>query len=529
MASEIRLILTDNCNYNCWFCHKEGMENEPSNDELNLESLKFLLAEYKSWSHNDEITLTGGEPLEYERLGSLIDFLYSIGYKITITTNGFNLPIIFKYINKIKKLNISFHANNEEIYERIVAKKGTFLTVKKNLYALRKINNIIEVSLNVTIINSLNSGFENIEKIINFAHEINVNIKLIEFFPSYSEHNYPLNNYVEFLKIKQFKLVKHAPRKSKYSDGKITITLSKIFCEDAINNDNADEYCNKYNDLFLSHHGYFKLCRYSNEKIDIKEEVESKKISELHKKFKLININLGHECSKTCYNSRKNEIIESTKEFIKMVFNSESSGHDYYHSIRVLNNAIDIYNHCESNADLFIMQMIALLHDVEDYKLINLEETGRVCGFLTSQRIPYSDRKIIQNGIKQVSFNYRLFSDDVYSDEVKIVQDADVLDAIGAIGIARTFAYGGKVKRPIYDPDVQPQQFFASKKEYQSNKGTSINHFYEKILKLPNMMNTSYGKKMAELRKSFVQNFLKEFMEEWQGINRNDYAHIENN
>ena len=518
MGPEVRFILTDKCNYHCWFCHREGMDIDNSNDEMNFDEIKLLLSEYKKWSNNDEITLTGGEPLIYKNIHPLIDYLYSIGYKITITTNGFVLPQLFNQIEKIKKFNVSFHTNERNIYEKMVGKQDSFLTVKNNLQELRRKNKNIEISLNVTIINSFNSSFENIERIIEFAREIKANIKLIEYFPSHEKHNYSLDNYVEFLKIKKFKLVDKQPRKLRFYDGSINITLSKIFCEDAINNYNSDKYCNQNNDLFLSYHGYFKLCRYSEEKIYVNKELRSFNISELRKKFELAQKKLGYECSEEYYNSRKETIIESTKNFIKDVFMSESSGHDYYHSIRVYNNAVNIYNNDIINADLFIIKMIALLHDVEDYKLFDLNNYGKVHSFLVSQRIPIKERTQIESGIKQISFHQRMFSEEEVSDEVKIVQDADVLDAIGAIGIARTFAYGGKIQRPIYDPDIEPKKFFEDKGDYKKNIGTSINHFYEKILKLPDMMNTPYGKECAKMRKIFVLDFLKEFMEEWQGV-----------
>ena len=158
----------------------------------------------------------------------------------------------------------------------------------------------------------------------------------------------------------------------------------------------------------------------------------------------------------------------------------------------------------------------ALLHDVDDYKLVGEEKEpfNNLKTFLKSQNYSYEGIEQICNIVSEVSFNGKNTIPNTI--EGKIVQDADRLDAIGAIGIARTFTYGGSIKRPMYIPNINPKENMASK-EYYENVGTTINHFYEKLLKLKDFMNTETAKSMAKHRHEYMQEFLKEFYDEWEG------------
>ena len=205
-------------------------------------------------------------------------------------------------------------------------------------------------------------------------------------------------------------------------------------------------------------------------------------------------------------------IIRSAKIYIKDIFQNDFSGHDYYHSIRVYNLATRIAQH--ENADLTLVQLIALLHDIDDYKLFaqnrNFQNTRY---FLNSHNIPPLQIDNICSIIADISYK-GTETHPPESIEGKIVQDADRLDAIGAIGIARTFAYGGIINRPIHDPLLTPHTDI-NYADYQNYKGTSINHFYEKLLCLKELLNTSEAKKIAEHRHLFMNNFLDEFFQEW--------------
>lgn len=202
--------------------------------------------------------------------------------------------------------------------------------------------------------------------------------------------------------------------------------------------------------------------------------------------------------------------------FIKCIFSKDSSGHDYYHTIRVYKLATQIAQ--QENADLNIVQLAALLHDVDDIKLFPETHATKqnAVDFMKANRIDAETIKRVCKIIDEVSF---AGTDSVTPNSIegKCVQDADRLDAIGAIGIARTFAYGGSRGRKIYDPEIEPK-LQMNKEDYQKNQdSSSINHFYEKLLLLKDMMNTTEGRKLAEHRQAVMQEFLNEFMIEWEG------------
>lgn len=209
-------------------------------------------------------------------------------------------------------------------------------------------------------------------------------------------------------------------------------------------------------------------------------------------------------------------MTDNEMEFIKEIFSGDSRGHDFYHTLRVYKMAEEIAG--QENADVSIVRLAALLHDVDDVKLSPETHAAKknAVDFMTANRI---DNKVIDAVCKiidEVSFAGK---DSVVPSTIegKCVQDADRLDAMGAIGIARAFAYGGSRGRKIYDPEIKPQTEM-SKEEYRKNQNsTSINHFYEKLLLLKDMMNTNTGKAMAEHRQAVMQEFLDEFMEEWDG------------
>ena len=209
-------------------------------------------------------------------------------------------------------------------------------------------------------------------------------------------------------------------------------------------------------------------------------------------------------------------MVNNALEYIKEIFSGDSSGHDYYHTVRVYRIATEIAK--QEYADVNIVQLAALLHDVDDKKLSPETHATKknAVDFMTANGVDADIINIVCKIIDEVSF---AGTDSVVPSTIegKCVQDADRLDAIGAIGIARTFAYGGSRGRKIYDPDIKPR-IGMSKEEYQKNmNSTSINHFYEKLLLLKDMMNTTAGKKLAEHRQAVMQEFLNEFMAEWKG------------
>ncbi len=210
------------------------------------------------------------------------------------------------------------------------------------------------------------------------------------------------------------------------------------------------------------------------------------------------------------------EIIQQTANYIRKEFSDDSSGHDWWHIYRVWKNAIAI---CEiEKADSFIVQLAALLHDLDDWKFNESgdETPHRARAWLESCSVDSLTAENVCRIITHISYKGAGVENKMDSLEGFIVQDADRLDAIGAIGIGRAFAYGGYKNRMMYDPD-SPPKMHASFEEYKNSKSATINHFYEKLLLLKDMMNTQTAKRIAEERHNVMVKFLDQFMLEWEG------------
>lgn len=211
------------------------------------------------------------------------------------------------------------------------------------------------------------------------------------------------------------------------------------------------------------------------------------------------------------------KIIAHTIEFVKQELENAEGGHDWFHIQRVWKNALTIAS-TESEADLLIVQLGALLHDIADSKFHNGDETvgpAKTAVFLQRFNLSITTIDHVVNIVKHISFKGGNEVQKFRSLELDIVQDADRLDAIGAIGIARTFNYGGHKGRAIYDPNIQPN-LNMSKEEYKASTAPTINHFYEKLLLLKDRMNTKKGKQMGEERHQFMEQFLHQFFKEWE-------------
>lgn len=209
--------------------------------------------------------------------------------------------------------------------------------------------------------------------------------------------------------------------------------------------------------------------------------------------------------------------IEKTIEYVKDELNGAEAGHDWFHIERVYNNALNLLKDEKVNEQVVLLG--ALLHDIADSKFHNGDETigpKKAFDFMTSIGIDEEVKSHVVNIIENISFKGGNFEKKFYSKELDVVQDADRLDAIGAIGIARAFTYGGFKNRILYDPKQEPV-FNMTKEEYKNHEGTTINHFYEKLLLLKDLMNTNSGRQIAEKRHEFMKVYLDAFLEEWNG------------
>ena len=210
------------------------------------------------------------------------------------------------------------------------------------------------------------------------------------------------------------------------------------------------------------------------------------------------------------------KIVDDALEFVKKIFKGESSGHDYFHTLRVHYVATKIAK--SENADMETVQLAALLHDVDDIKLSPLTHANkdRAVAFLKEHNIPQDRINLIREIIGEVSFKG---TDSVVPKTIegKCVQDADRLDAIGAIGIARAFTFGGNHNRVMHDPAIPPKTNMSGE-EYRKHISTTVNHFYEKLFLLKSMMNTATAKELAEERDRYMKSFIAEFLAEWEGL-----------
>lgn len=210
-------------------------------------------------------------------------------------------------------------------------------------------------------------------------------------------------------------------------------------------------------------------------------------------------------------------IIDNTILFVKQQLENAEGGHDWFHIERVYKNALLIAE--GEDCDLTVVKLGALLHDIADSKFHGGDETvgpKTARAFLESQNVSEDIILHVIAIIENISFKGGNFEKKFNSKELEIVQDADRLDAIGAIGIARTFNYGGFKNRPLYNPNIQPNMNM-NKEEYKNSESPTLNHFYEKLLLLKDKMNTETGKEIAQKRHNFMVSFLSQFYAEWDG------------
>ncbi len=217
----------------------------------------------------------------------------------------------------------------------------------------------------------------------------------------------------------------------------------------------------------------------------------------------------------------KQQILERTRDYVKQTLENAEGGHDWSHIVRVCNTARQIASN--EGADLFLVELGALLHDIADSKFHDGDESlgpERAASFLKGLGVSPEVIKNIEQIIRNVSFKNSLDPEGqrvFESPELRVIQDADRLDAMGAIGIARAFNYGGFRNRELYNPDIPPVMH-QNKESYKKSSSPTINHFYEKLLLLKDGMNTETGKALAEKRHAFMESYLQRFYDEWEGL-----------
>lgn len=296
MKQEIRLVLTQACNYNCCFCHHEGVNNRKENI-LNKDDVVYLYKVFYHYYKVDSMTITGGEPLLVNNIQEIVKELYKNGCSTTIVTNGSLLDKRVDVCKYIKKLNISLHSLEKNEYESIVRTNGTYEKVINNIKKIREKYPNLEINLNYAVTKSGEIKMKSkIKAIIDFAKRINVNIKFIEIFPKGDKMFYPMEKLEKILITNGYSLVDKCERKNTFLNNNSKVYTTKCLCAKAIEHNKPDIFCNQNNDLFIAQDGTIKPCRIQNYEISIldaiKERNEQKVIEILREALRM----LGKKC-----------------------------------------------------------------------------------------------------------------------------------------------------------------------------------------------------------------------------------------
>ena len=286
MKQELRIIITQACNYNCYFCHHEGIR-EKKQDNLTTEDVAYIFKVAKQYLGIETITITGGEPLLLNNIVDITKQLKGLGCKTTIVTNGSLLDKRKDIANYISKLNISLHSLKKECLDKVI----------NNIIMIRKKYPNVEINLNYALIND-KELFKNIDDILMFAKENNVNIKFIELFPKKCKEYIALEEIHKYLQEKGYDLRETDERKNKFSNSydKSYVYTTKCLCSRALDFESATAFCKKTNDIFITPEGNAKICRLKNEEIKLVDSIKKRDDIELGKRLKMAFEQMGNKC-----------------------------------------------------------------------------------------------------------------------------------------------------------------------------------------------------------------------------------------
>ena len=295
MKKELRLIITRACNYNCYFCHGEGVEAD-CKSLLDSDDYLFLAKTCKKLFGWDTVTLTGGEPFVRADCKDIIEKLNNENIKITVVSNGELLDKYYDSMPMIERLNISIHSLDENKYSKVVQRQNKLKKVLYNLMELRNKNKKIDIRINTTIVKGLNDDEKSYDWLILLAKKLKASIKIIELFSTNKDEIVTLSEIQGTLFTKGFKLKEQDLFKNTLTDGETDIILSKIFCAMATDYYQPNTFCNSNNDLFITPNGKIKMCRNNSTTIDILTEIKNRDADKLKYKFELANDMLGKAC-----------------------------------------------------------------------------------------------------------------------------------------------------------------------------------------------------------------------------------------
>ena len=299
MKNDIRFLVTKACNYDCYFCHSEGVSEVIQRHKLSVEDYVTLYDIYSKMEEWNGVTLSGGEPLLFKDVDILLQKLKERGADITIVTNGSLLHLHLPSMKYVKRLNVSIHTLNPEMYSQITNREERKLfIVKENLSIIRNLYPKIEIRLNVTPCKNQNWSLQELQDLISFAEEINATIKCTELFPNTLEDCVDIETLRKELKDLGYIYKPIESRTECYEKAGNEIFLTQCTCSKAILYDNPVAYCRKNHDLYVNYNATFLLCRLGTENIDFWEEIQEGKLDILELKMKLAKLRVSSETCK---------------------------------------------------------------------------------------------------------------------------------------------------------------------------------------------------------------------------------------
>ncbi len=296
MSRELRMIITQNCNYQCYFCHREGIKRDSKN-ELDSSDYEYLFSVCQEEFGWNDVSITGGEPFMNREVDKIIESINRQGGKITIISNGELLLEHKKVIPYIKRINLSIHTLNKEKYESIIGRKDKLEKILNNIAYIRNIYPSVDIRLNVVLTKDVNNTEKDILQLLQFTEKIGGSIKFIELYTENKEEIVKLEFVEDILQKNNYKYYEDSNISKKYmTNGKIDVVMSRIFCANAEKQFNPAYYCNKYNDLFITPDGYINICRKRTDEISILKEIKNRNREGLVKKMNEAMKEIGKKC-----------------------------------------------------------------------------------------------------------------------------------------------------------------------------------------------------------------------------------------
>lgn len=287
MKRDIRFLLTNKCNYNCFFCHNEGVEDSNTCTEMQLEDYLTLYSIYSKLEDWNGVTLSGGEPLIYKDIDVLVKELHQLGAVITIVTNGYLLKEHINILQYVDRINLSLHTLDEDTYHKIVGRQNVMNKVLTSLRITHEKYPNLKIRLNITPTKDLNWSDELLAQLIDFSKEINASLKFTELFPKTDENCIELKIIQDTIQNLGYKEKDSYNRYKHFQKNEHSILLTQCTCSKAIEYPSPIHYCRKTHDLYVNHTGDFLLCRLGDESINFLEEIENQDYDGLRNKIKL--------------------------------------------------------------------------------------------------------------------------------------------------------------------------------------------------------------------------------------------------